>query len=171
MTTIKLLDNLRARTETGTLYAAAKKAGLPLSTLQGWQKGRSLPSAYHCLRLAEVLDLPLELVVATVEAERTRHIDEREAWTEVQKKYSSSDPTDSSTGIGSTGDKQRFSAMGAGGPGDDLRAEKDEEGPRTHRRIICRASHQRRPTKAPKRLVLARSAHRRRAEQRDRGSL
>lgn len=116
MTTIKLLGKIRKLTETGTLYAVAKKIGLPLSTVQRWDKGKGFPDAYGCLKIAEVLAIPLETVIATVEAERTKDIDQRDAWNDLLKKSRSLDRNGGSTGIGSTAGKRRSASTGGGWP-------------------------------------------------------
>lgn len=116
MTTIQLLAQVRKLTKTGTLYAAAKKLEIPLSTVQHWDKGKGRPSPYNALRFAEVLNLPLEYVLATIEAEKETDPDKRQAWSDLLRKYKRSALSDGSIPTGSTGGRPLLLPLQEDGP-------------------------------------------------------
>jgi len=171
MTTIKLIAQIRAITKTGTVYAAAKKLELSLSAVQRYANGKALPDAYGCLRIAEVLAIPLEQVIATVEAERTTDPDQREAWKALARKSQHSGREGGSMTTSSTADTSRLSNTGGDGRADDQRAEQSEDVRPRGCRIICNATTPNRRSRAKQHLVLPVAAERRRTEQRHRAGL
>jgi len=171
MTTIKLIAMVRARTKTGTVYAAAKLLGITMSAVQRYAAGKGLPDAYGCLRIAEVLAIPLEQVIATVEAERATDPDKREAWKNLARKFQHSGREGGFMTTSNIEGRQPSSNTGGDGHADDLRAETSEELRPRGCRIICNATTPNRRSRAKQHLVLPVAAERRRTEQRHRASL
>lgn len=96
------LLEVRALTKSKSIYAAAKLLRLPQQTVRNWHLGPSLPDALGCLRIAEVLDLPWELVMADIEAEREKNPERRRIWEELAKKLKCSVQVVGFTAIGNT---------------------------------------------------------------------
>jgi len=74
------IDKVRAKTETGSYYAAAKVLGVSEETLRGWKNGTRNPDPFSCLRIAAVLETPLEKIIACVQLEREKDPIKRKAW-------------------------------------------------------------------------------------------
>lgn len=71
MKTIELLDAVRARYDVSD-YKAASLLGVRPTTVSSYRTGRSHFDDEVCLRVAELLDLPPQEVLAAVAAERTK---------------------------------------------------------------------------------------------------
>jgi transcriptional regulator with XRE-family HTH domain len=65
-------EHLRALREDAGLSRAglAREAGIPVSTLRGWEAGRSMPGLPALLRLAQALGVPPERFAEGVEDPR-----------------------------------------------------------------------------------------------------
>lgn len=70
MNTKEYLAAVKAATETGTDYAAAKLLGVDRAVISGWSRGVYLPDALACFTIAKVLHLDPARVVADIERER-----------------------------------------------------------------------------------------------------
>jgi len=81
---------IKARTGTGTSYAAAKKLGVDEDTFRGWEKGRRFPDAFGCLKIAQALDMPLEQVIADIERQREQDETKRQHWENLARKFAAS---------------------------------------------------------------------------------
>lgn len=81
---------IAAKTPSGTVYATAKLLGINEQTARNWATGKSLPDAWGCVKIAETLDLPPELVIAEIEAQRTRDPAKAERWKALAGKFTSS---------------------------------------------------------------------------------
>jgi transcriptional regulator with XRE-family HTH domain len=87
MRTVDYLNQVRALTPTGSVYAAAALLGLPEGTVRNWHLGERFPDALACAKIAELLDLPLELVIADVELEREKNPERRAYWEALARKF------------------------------------------------------------------------------------
>lgn len=108
MKTADYLQELKTKTRSGSLYAAAKLIGMPETTVRTWQRGRSLPDALGCLKIAEALDLPWEIVLTDIEAEREKDPERRAVWEELRKKLKCSDRVAGSTARGNSSASEHF---------------------------------------------------------------
>jgi hypothetical protein len=84
------MEAVRLKTRSGSIYAAAKLLQLDEQTVRDWAKGRRLPDAFGCVRIAEVLDLPPMQVIADIEAEREGDTPKAARWRDLGKKFASS---------------------------------------------------------------------------------
>lgn len=90
MKIIDYMTAIKARTPTGTTYAAAKLLKVNEQTARNWTTGKSLPDAYGCVRIAQVLDLPPMQVIADIEAEREAGTEKGRRWQDLARKFASS---------------------------------------------------------------------------------
>jgi hypothetical protein len=87
MRTIDYLNQVRALTPTRSVYAAAALLGLPEGTVRNWHLANSYPDALACAKIAELLDVPLERVLADVELEREKNPERRAYWEQLARKF------------------------------------------------------------------------------------
>lgn len=87
MTTKEYLDAIRALTATGSVYAAAQLLGIEEQTVRNWATGTRYPDAFGCMKLAEALDLPIEQVLADVNAEKEKDPERRAYWEGLARKF------------------------------------------------------------------------------------
>jgi hypothetical protein len=80
MTTAAYIDLLRKRTETGSDYAVAKLLGISEDAVHGYRKGTRFFDARTALKVADLLGIPLEPVLAVAENERARTPAMRTFW-------------------------------------------------------------------------------------------
>lgn len=139
MKTADYLQELKTRTRSGSLYAAAKLIGMPETTVRTWQRGRSLPDALGCLRIAEALDLPWEIVLTDIEAEREKDPERRAVWEELRKKLKCSDRVAGSTARGNLSANEHFAHTLAPTEQSTNYATKVRLRPRAPRRMTARA--------------------------------
>lgn len=104
MKTMEYVDAVRAITATGSVYAAAKLLEMSEDTVRNYALGRSYPDPYACARIAEVLDLPLEQVIADVNAEKESDPGRRAYWVELARKFAACVVMGSAIAIGATDD-------------------------------------------------------------------
>ena len=107
MKIIDYVTALRARTGTGSVYAAAKMLGVNEQTVRDWATGRRTPDADGCYRIAEALDVQLAEVIAAAEEERTKDEKKKAIWRERAKKAASSASAALLITIGTTGDNSQ----------------------------------------------------------------
>ncbi|MGE8281340.1 MAG: hypothetical protein ACN6O2_12990 [Stenotrophomonas sp.] len=79
-TTVKLLDQWKAKTSTESDYKAAKTLGITQSTISGWRHGRSHAKPALAARMAKDLGLDEMAVLAAIEADRAHDGDDRRTW-------------------------------------------------------------------------------------------
>lgn len=87
MRTSDYLQRVRDLTPTGSVYAAAALLGLPEGTVRSWHLANSTPDALACAKIAELLDLPMEQVIADVELEREKNPERRAYWEALARKF------------------------------------------------------------------------------------
>lgn len=87
MRTVDYLDRVKALTPTGSVYAAAALLGLPEGTVRNWALGNNKPDALACAKIAELLDMPIEQVLADVELEREKDPARRAYWEGLARKF------------------------------------------------------------------------------------
>jgi len=79
MNTSDYLEAVRALTKTKSDYAIAKALSVPQSQIIGYKKGTTF-GVDMCEKIAEVLNTPIEAVLADMEAERAKRTTIKEAW-------------------------------------------------------------------------------------------
>ena len=125
MNSEKYMDKLRPLTGTGTMYAVAKLMGVSNEAVQGYVRGTRKLDSYACLRVAELLNLPLEQVIADIEATREKDPERRKAWQNLSKKFLGLVPALFVTVIGICGSyadtAQAKNSANPAGPNADLR--------------------------------------------------
>lgn len=83
MKTTEYLDQVKARYSIPSDYALSKRLQVPTQTVSNWRTGARQPDNLACFRLAELLQLPADRVIADIElerAERTGQADQAAAW-------------------------------------------------------------------------------------------
>lgn len=78
--TTKYLDRVRDLTKTRSDYALAKLLGVTEQAVNNYTKGRSVLDNWTALRIAELLRIPLEEVIAAAELDREKNEKKRDAW-------------------------------------------------------------------------------------------
>ncbi|WP_186082820.1 DUF3693 domain-containing protein [Burkholderia gladioli] len=82
-TTVEYLDEVKARHDLPSDYAASKALGVTPSAISKYRLGRAYFDDLTALRVAELLDInPLE-VIAAANADRARDTDTRKVWENV----------------------------------------------------------------------------------------
>lgn len=81
MQSIRYLEQVRALTATRSDYAIAKLLGLSENAVSHYLHGRRIMDNYACLRVATLLQLPLQEVIAAAEYDRERNEAKRNVWT------------------------------------------------------------------------------------------
>lgn len=87
MRTSDLLQGLKGLTATGTVYAVAQLIELHEDTVRGWFKGGHFPDALAQTKIAALLDLPIEHVMAIVEHDRAHTEAARAHWQDLLRKF------------------------------------------------------------------------------------
>lgn len=87
MKTSDYVELLRPLTETGSLYATAQLLGVTEPAMHRYAKGQRHFDEYACLRVAELLNMPAEKVIADIAMEREKDPERRVYWAELLKKY------------------------------------------------------------------------------------
>lgn len=87
MRTVDYLKRIRELTPTGSVYAAAQLLGLPEGTVRAWHLEQRGPDALACVKIAELLDLPIEQVLADIQLEREKDPDRRAYWEGLARKF------------------------------------------------------------------------------------
>lgn len=87
MNSAKYIEQLRPLTDTGTMYAVAKLMEVSEDSIQMYVKGTRQMDTFACLRTAELLNLPLEKVIADIETHREKDPKRKKAWAALSKKF------------------------------------------------------------------------------------
>jgi len=87
MKTTDYINALRPLAKTTSIYAVAALLGINEQTVRNWNDGKAHPDEYGCARIAEALDVPIEQVLADVQAERETNPERREYWQSLARKY------------------------------------------------------------------------------------
>lgn len=77
----ELLENAKAALEVGSDYALAKKLRITQGMLTHYRNKRSKPNNRIAYELAEILDMPLDEVIASIEQDFAKTDEERAFWT------------------------------------------------------------------------------------------
>ena len=80
MRTAGYLELLRKLTETGSDYAISKLLGETRQKISGYKNKGITFGPEICEKVAEILEIPLEVVLADMEAERAKRAPIRKAW-------------------------------------------------------------------------------------------
>jgi len=86
MKTREYIDLARKFTTTGTDYAVAALLGISEDAVNGYRKGKRVMDNTTALRLSELLNLPLEELIASAEIERARDPATKQKWAERLKR-------------------------------------------------------------------------------------
>ncbi|WP_301103120.1 hypothetical protein [Propionivibrio sp.] len=82
----ELLDSAKAKKGIETDYALAAELGIPRALVHYYYKGERIPDEYACMKIAEILEIPLDVVIANVRSESEKDETRREAWKRYAKK-------------------------------------------------------------------------------------
>ena len=85
MKAIAYLDAVKKAAHLRSDYALAKFLQVKQPTVSSYRRGRSLPDDTVCERIAAALDVPVERLIATMEAERTKDARRRAMWLKMAK--------------------------------------------------------------------------------------
>jgi hypothetical protein len=80
MTPAEYVDAVRLKTSTGSDYAIAKLLGVSQQSVYAWRDNEGAMDNFACMRVAELLDMPLERVIADMEVFREKNPERRAAW-------------------------------------------------------------------------------------------
>lgn len=83
----RLLDDVKIAKGISTDYALAKALDLPRPRIHDYYKGKTTPDVFACLKIAEALGKPLDVIVAIVEIDAEKNDKRREAWVEYSKRF------------------------------------------------------------------------------------
>lgn len=81
---------LKKLTPTGSDYAAAKLLGCSQATLYRYRDDQGAMDNFACIRTAELLDMPLERVIADMELFREKNPERRAVWMDLAGKFAAS---------------------------------------------------------------------------------
>lgn len=87
MRTSEYVDALKPLTGTGSLYAVAKLMAVSEPALHRYWKGQRYFDEYACLRVSELLNIPIKRVLADVALERETDPAKREVWSDLLRKF------------------------------------------------------------------------------------
>lgn len=102
MNTKAYIDALRAKTESGSIYAVARLLQIDEDTVRAWHLGRSHPDALACMEIAEKLDKDPMKVLADVRADAEKDKVKKARWRELARKLNGLAPVFLATAIGAT---------------------------------------------------------------------
>lgn len=83
----RLLDDVKVAKGITTDYALAKALDLPRPRIHDYYKGKTTPDVFACLKIAEALGKPLDVIVAIVEIDAEKNDKRREAWLAYSKRF------------------------------------------------------------------------------------
>lgn len=81
------IERLKTLTETKTLYAVADLMGVSWQAVQRYSLNRAAMDNFACIRTAELLDYPLERVIADMELFREKNPERRAVWKDLLGKW------------------------------------------------------------------------------------
>lgn len=84
----KLLDEVKAKKNLSSDNALASALGLRRQRISDFYKGERTPDNYVCKQIAEILQRPLAVVIATVEMDAEKDESRREVWRDYFKSIS-----------------------------------------------------------------------------------
>ena len=84
----KLLDEVKAKKNLSSDNALASALGLRRQRISDFYKGERTPDNYVCKQIAEILQRPLAVVIATVEMDAEKDESRREVWRDYFKNIS-----------------------------------------------------------------------------------
>ena len=84
----KLLDEVKAKKNLSSDNALASALGLRRQRISDFYKGERTPDNYVCKQIAEILQRPLAVVIATVEMDAEKDESRREVWRDYFKDIS-----------------------------------------------------------------------------------
>lgn len=87
MKSAEYIEALKPFAKSPSVYAVAKLLAIPEDTCRGYALGRRYLDIYACLRVAEILNIPLERVIADVALERETDPAKREVWNDLLRKF------------------------------------------------------------------------------------
>lgn len=79
-TTIEFLNAVIAKTGAASDYATAKKLGVTVSTVSLWRTGKGTMSNEMGLKVALILEINADIVLAALQSERAKTEGEKKAW-------------------------------------------------------------------------------------------
>lgn len=82
---IELLDAVKAAKNAQTDYALAKALELHRWLISDYYAGKRTPNEYACMQIAKAINMPLDLVTATIRMEAEKDEKRRNAWREYYK--------------------------------------------------------------------------------------
>lgn len=86
MESLKYLDRCRKLTKTGSDYALAKLLGVSENAINHYRAGERIMDDYACLRVSQILGVPLEEVVAAANYDREPDEKKKLEWARHLKK-------------------------------------------------------------------------------------
>ena len=104
MTPKQYVDLLRTKTKTGTDYAVAKLLRVTEQSVYAWRDNAGAMDNWAAMETARALDMPLEQVIADMEAFREKRPERAKVWRDLAGKLGGGGSTDSSTTIGTSSD-------------------------------------------------------------------
>ena len=104
MTPKQYVDLLRTKTRTGTDYAVAKLLKVTEQSVYAWRDNNGAMDNWAAMETARALDMPLEQVIADMEAFREKRPERQKVWSELAGKFGGGGSTDSCTTIGTSSD-------------------------------------------------------------------
>lgn len=87
ITTRQLVDLIRATTETGSKYAAAKTLGVANQTMHNWANRGTVMSDEIGIKAAETLEIEPEYVLACLQAERMKGSVSYHWWENIARRF------------------------------------------------------------------------------------
>lgn len=85
-TVSQVLDRIKEKHQLKSDYALAKQTGISEQVLAHWRRGRSYPDECSCVRLAQHVDLDVDVFIAACNAARSRDPVAREAWERIAQR-------------------------------------------------------------------------------------
>lgn len=76
----QLLDRVREAHDLKSDYAISKLLNSSTQLIANWRNGRSLPDEKHCQKLAELAGLDPDVLIAQINAQRSKDEDSRAIW-------------------------------------------------------------------------------------------
>lgn len=81
-----VLDSIKSAQKIGSDYKLAMVLGMGASNLRNYRRGRSLPDAKTCGKLAEAMGEKPDLLMVEMEAQRARDDETKELWASLAKR-------------------------------------------------------------------------------------
>ena len=82
----KLLDDVKKAKEIETDYVLAKELGINRARISAYYAGKEFPNEYACLRIAEVLNVSVDIILALVRIDAEKDEERRAAWVAYYKR-------------------------------------------------------------------------------------